>query len=255
MIEPPNLNPYHLELVDYKIVKLREKLPLHSSSMFEYLIGSNGIFVRAVRPGLEVIIPVELFTASIRGLERIEPLVRLTTGRIPQQILIQMWKESCIAALAEPPLEIVFHIHHIQEQWQLVIPEQTQSYEKCRVIEYGLDSSYINATVEVHSHNRMAAFFSGADDADEGGFRIFAVLGKVTESSAEIICRVGVYRQFWHVPADWIFELPSFIADVTNTGEKDDSISKFYSSSVAPSLLDDPLELPTTFGELPDVQL
>ncbi|MCL1472059.1 hypothetical protein [Argonema antarcticum] len=243
MIELANLNPYNLELVDYKIIKLGNNLPPHSSSMFEYLIGSNGIFARAVRPGLEVIIPVELFTASIRGLEPIEPLVRLTPGRIPQQILIQMWKESCIAALAEPPLEITFHIHHVQEQWQLVIPEQTQSSGQCRATEYGLDSSYINATVEVHSHNRMAAFFSGADDADEGGFRIFAVLGKVTESSAEIICRVGVYRQFWHVPADWIFELPSFIVDVTVGGEKDDLISNFYSCSVAPSLLDDPIEL------------
>ncbi len=243
MIEPRKQNHYNLEFVDYKIVKLGDNLPFHSSSMFEYLIGSNGIFVRAVRLGLEVIIPVEIFTASIRGLEPIEPLVRLTPGRIPQQILIQMWKESCIAALAEPPLEITFHIHQEQGQWRLVIPEQTQSSAKCRAIEYGLDSSYINATVEVHSHNRMAAFFSGADDADEGGFRIFAVLGKVTESSAEIICRVGVYRQFWHIPADWIFELPSFIADVTGDRKKDDSISKFYSSSVAPSLLDDPIEL------------
>jgi len=236
---------YHQELVDYKFVKVGENLPSHSSSMFEYLIGSNGIFVRAVRPGLEVIIPVSLFTASIRGLEQIEPFVRLTPGRIPQQILIQMWKESCIAALAEPPLEIVFHVQHFLEQWQLIIPEQMQSSGKCRAIEYGLDSSYINATVEVHSHNRMGAFFSGADDADEGGFRIFAVLGKVTESSAQIICRVGVYRQFWHVPADWIFELPSFIVDVT----KDYSVYKFYSSSVAPRLLDDPI------GDLTDVQL
>jgi PRTRC genetic system protein A len=243
MIEPPKLTPYNLEFVEYKIVKLGDNLPFHSSSMFEYLIGSNGIFVRAVRLGLEVIIPVEIFTASIRGLELIEPLVRLTPGRIPQQILIQMWKESCIAALAEPPLEITFHLHQVQGQWRLVIPEQTQSSAKCRAIEYGLDSSYINATVEVHSHNRMAAFFSGADDADEGGFRIFVVLGRVTESSAEIICRVGVYRQFWHVPADWIFELPSFIVDVTVGGEKDDLIDKFYSSSVAPSLLDGPIAL------------
>ena len=253
MSEPPNLNSCTLELVDYKIVKIGEKLPPHSSSMFEYLLGSNGIFARAVRPGLEVIIPVELFTASIRRLKPIEPLVRLTPGRITQQIFIQMWKESCIAALAEPPLEITFHIHHVQEQWQLAIPEQTQSSDKCRAAEYGLNSSYINATVEVHSHNRMAAFFSGADDADEGGFCIFAVLGKVTESSAEIICRVGVYRQFWHIPAAWIFELPSFVTDITSSGEKDDSISKFYSSSVAPPLLDDPLELQTTSGELPNV--
>jgi len=243
MIELPKLNPYNLELVEYKIVKIGDNLPFHSSSMFEYLMGSNGIFVRAVRLGLEVIIPVEIFTASIRGLEPIEPLVRLTPGRIPQQVLIQMWKESCIAALAEPPLEITFHIHQEQGQWRLEIPEQTQSSAKCRAIEYGLYSSYINATVEVHSHNRMAAFFSGADDADEGGFRIFVVLGRVTESSAEIICRVGVYRQFWHVPADWIFELPSFIVDVTVGGKKDDWIHKFYSCSVAPSLLDDPIEL------------
>jgi PRTRC genetic system protein A len=240
---------YRQELVDYKLVKFGENLPSHSSSIFEYLIGSNGIFVRAIRPGLEVVIPMQLFTASIRGLERIEPFVRLTPGRIPQQILIQMWKESCIAALAEPPLEIVFHVQHFLEQWQLIIPEQMQSSGKCRAIEYGLDSSYINAIVEVHSHNRMGAFFSGADDADEGGFRIFAVLGKVTESSAQIICRVGVYRQFWHVPADWIFELPSFIVDVTKDEEKGNSVSKFYSSSVAPCLLDDPI------GDLTDVQL
>src|SRR4028118_1315852 len=115
MIEPPKQNHYNLEFVEYKIVKLGDNLPFHSSSMFEYLIGSNGIFVRAVRLGLEVIIPVEIFTASIRGLEPIEPLVRLTPGRISQQVLIQMWKESCIAALAEPPLEITFHIIH-QEQ-------------------------------------------------------------------------------------------------------------------------------------------
>ena len=100
MIELPKLNQYNLEFVEYKIVKIGDNLPFHSSSMFEYLIGSNGIFVRAVRLGLEVIIPVEIFTASIRGLAPIEPLVRLTPGRISQQVLIQMWKESCIAALA-----------------------------------------------------------------------------------------------------------------------------------------------------------
>ena len=131
MSEPPNLNSCPLELVDYKIVKIGEKLPPHSSSMFEYLLGSNGIFARAVRPGLQVVIPVEFFTTSIRGLEPIGPLIRLTSGRIPQQIFIQMWKESCIAALAEPPLKIAFHIHHVQEQWQLVIPEQMQSSDKC----------------------------------------------------------------------------------------------------------------------------
>ncbi|MEZ2279333.1 MAG: hypothetical protein ACBR12_20725 [Microcoleus sp.] len=54
---------------------------------------------------------------------------------------------------------------------------------------------------------------------------------------------MGVYRQFWHIPADWIFELPSFIVDVTVGGEKNYLIDKFYSSSVAPSLLDDSLEL------------
>lgn len=242
MIEPQNLNPNTLDLVDYKIVKLGEALPPHSSSMFEYLIGNNGIFVRAIRAGLEVIIPVEIFTQSIRGLEPIKPKLSLTPGRIPQPILMQMWKESCIAALAEPPLELTFHIHYNSEQWQLVIPEQIQSSSQCKATEYGLESSYINATIEVHSHHRMAAFFSSADDADEGGFRIFAVLGRVTEASAEIICRVGVYRQFWHVPAAWVFELPSFITDVTEE-EKEGSICKFYSNSVAPPLFDKPMEL------------
>mgnify|MGYP000858271742 CR=1 FL=1 len=58
----------------------------------------------------------------------------------------------------------------------------------------------------------LAAKFSGTDDADEVGFRLYAVIGRLPDKS-EIRLRVGVYGQFWEVPASWVMELPEGLRD------------------------------------------
>ncbi len=74
--------------------------------------------------------------------------------------------------------------------------------------ESGPGSSYAGALIEVHSHHGMPAFWSGTDDADEQGFRLYAVLGDIFRRPT-LRVRVGIYGQFYELPAGTIFGLPA----------------------------------------------
>ena len=54
---------------------------------------------------------------------------------------------------------------------------------------------------EFHSHGRSRAFFSKTDDADEQGFRIYGVAGRLDTDRPELSLRVGIYGHF--APVEW----------------------------------------------------
>lgn len=215
------------DLIGYKFV---QQLPLstHSSTGLEYLIGSNGIFARAIRPGLDVLMPVA-HTQPIKGLATLTPFATIAP-KVPEALLIEMWRRSCQAcANPDHPLEILFHLLWVEGDWQLVVPEQEQSRLHCRPIRIDGDSSAVQAVIEVHSHHQMSAHFSPTDDADEcHGFRIYGVFGKVRSIRPEMQFRVGLFGHFWQVPATSIFELSAdvFVDDLTNRREDYDPISQ-----------------------------
>ncbi|NJR76659.1 MAG: hypothetical protein HC773_30130 [Scytonema sp. CRU_2_7] len=51
------MNPLLEGIIGYKIVT-SSSLPTHTSSGLEYLYAGNGIFARAIRPGIEVLMPI-----------------------------------------------------------------------------------------------------------------------------------------------------------------------------------------------------
>lgn len=63
-----------------------------------------------------------------------------------------------------------------------------------------------NTVVDIHSHGMMDAFFSETDNADEQGFRIFCVVGKLDQPVPEAKLRVGVYGYLWPVRWEDAFE-------------------------------------------------
>jgi PRTRC genetic system protein A len=214
------------DLIGYKFVQ-QLPLPTHTSTGLEYLIGGNGIFARAIRPGLEVLIPIA-HTQPIKGLAILTPCV-VIAPKVPEALLIEMWRRSC-QACADPnnPLEILFHLLWVEGDWQLVVPEQEQGAVHCRPIHTDRASSAVQAVIEVHSHHQMSAHFSLTDDADEcHGFRIYGVFGKVRSIRPEMQFRVGLFGHFWQVPATSIFELSAdvFVDDVTNRREDYECIS------------------------------
>jgi PRTRC genetic system protein A len=95
-----------------------------------------------------------------------------------------------------------------RRMWRLAIPEQERSATSCKPIGAAVapGGSYEKAVIEVHSHHSMSAFFSSTDDKDEQGFRIYGVLGTIFDRPT-LRLRIGVYGQFWEVPAEDFFEL------------------------------------------------
>ncbi|WP_044208362.1 Mov34/MPN/PAD-1 family protein [Coleofasciculus chthonoplastes] len=191
-------------LVQY-LTAQSDKLPPIHAQMVEYVIAGNGVFKRGKRVGLEVMIPMA--ECPIVGLAPIQPYFHLDYPKVPEQLFTEMLVRSQEAY----PNEILFYLYGLNGQWQLDIPAQTATPTSVQPV---LGASYHNTLIEVHSHPTLSADFSSTDDADETGFRIFGVLGTLF-SQPTFRLRVGLYGDFWHIPAHWIFQMPQLILDRT----------------------------------------
>jgi PRTRC genetic system protein A len=194
-----------LKLVQHLIVQDDGKLPDIPDCLYAYIMAGNGVFLHAKRDDLEVLIPVS--GATIAGLPPLEPFVDMP--HVPAALMhhvLQASKENL-------PNEILFWFNFDRDRqvWDLDAPLQF-----CRPASvFPMDKADplgTRALIDLHSHAVMDPFFSPTDNKDEQGFRIFAVIGKVNENP-EIRVRVGVYGNYWNIPADLVFDLPEEIRD------------------------------------------
>ena len=99
----------------------------------------------------------------------------------------------------DPDTERLFAVRWDGAAYRLVVPPQAGSetslaYEPPAVV-----------VAEVHSHGRARAFFSATDDADEQGFRIYGVAGRLGTPLPELRLRLGVYGHFAPVTLVQVF--------------------------------------------------
>jgi PRTRC genetic system protein A len=205
---------------DYRLLnKPQTEMPqIKVGKMYEYVLAADGVYLHAKREGLEVFLPVMeplRYGAEVRGLLPATPFVKMDYPKVPHSLVEQML-ESAIASADDRgrPLEVLFHLIWTGRPpgypgWKLVLPEQKRHYASVNPIGSSLapGGSYELAFIECHSHHHMNAFFSGTDDRDEQGFRIYAVLGKIYDHP-QLRVRVGVFGQHFQIPATEIFELP-----------------------------------------------
>lgn len=161
-------------------------------SFYDYLLCGNGVFVEAEGPLLAARVPVA--EAEIRGLEATEPKVVLRHGLIPGYF----FDLALDAMLGSPERE--FYIAVIWEDgfYRLRVPEQERHGA-------GVKYERLDHTVlDLHSHGSMRAFFSLTDDRDEGGLRLYAVVGKLRERP-QVRLRVGVYGYHMEIPWSQVF--------------------------------------------------
>ena len=196
--------------VDYLFAHSPELPPLPDGVLYQYVVGQNGVFVRAERPGLSALIWSSAFYEPLRGLALVKPYVRLV-----EPVYASLLEDMLEWSRRAEPNEILFYLKYQQlafvRPWQMVVPNQVGSLAGV----YPLDPfnpSAKDALVEVHSHVHMDAFFSNTDDRDETGFRLYAVLGRIFDRPV-INVRIGIYGHFWNIPVDWVFELPSGVLD------------------------------------------
>src|ERR671922_2214730 len=193
------------KLVHHLIVQDDGRLPPIPDCLYAYIMAGNGVFLYAKRDDLEVLIPIS--RANIIGLPPLEPFVNIP--RVPailMQHILQASKENL-------PNEIVFwfNFNSDQQVWSVDTPLQICRPASVFPIDKN-DPLGIKALIDLHSHALLDPFFSRTDNKDELSFRIFAVIGKVNEKP-EIRVRVGVYGNYWDIPASMIFELPDEIWD------------------------------------------
>ena len=205
--------------VNYLIAKPGQALPPLESAgdtgrLYEYVMTARGLMLRGKRDRIEVVMP---WTGPVRGLREVEPHLRIDAPPVPAEIVHQIFEQSKTArGPCGEVIEALFNLCRGPEggRWELIKPEQTARTGSVRPDRSGSGSSYRRALIEVHSHHDLpiGARFSGTDDSEENGFRIYAVVGHVS-TKPEIRVRVGMFGQFWETPAGLVFELPPYVTD------------------------------------------
>lgn len=188
------------------------KLPsLPDGILYQYVVASNGVFVRAARPGLSVMRRLPSLYEPIRGLASVDSYFKLDYPLVPQNGVIEILKRS----LSASPQEILFYLappHVPTWPWAMIVPRQVRSAGSARPVDP--DNPFRQAAlIELHSHHSMDAHFSPTDDHDETGFRIYAVVGNINTAHPHISVRLGVYGHFFEIDAGQVFDLPYFVKD------------------------------------------
>lgn len=201
-------------MLDYLIYRGGELPPLNSA--LRYILAGNGLLLQAHRQHIKAL--VLLATYPVKGLPPLEPYLTTTLPKVSQALMSQML-ETARNQQDETghPLEIVFHFLLEEGEWQLIIPEQEQSYTHCRPVNSG-EASYRQAVLEIHSHHHFPAYFSETDDQDEQGvFRFLGVVGHFLDKP-RLRLRLGIYGHFISLPAELLLALPEEV-ECALTGE------------------------------------
>ena len=170
-----------------------EKGPEGEPGLFyDYILARNGLFIRARSPFLQA--DVHIAEAPVRGLLPLEENVELTKGKIPRHI----YHLALSVLLASRELEQYLAVTW-EGEYHLRVPLQEGSGG-------GVKYERLHDTVlDIHSHGTMRAFFSGTDNEDEQGLRLYMVVGRLDTLIPEIEMRVGVYGYFGTVQFEEVF--------------------------------------------------
>jgi len=185
-------------LITY-IIHHQTPLPANDALAYQYIMAGNGVFLRAENRFVSAIVPVA--RCQIRGLAPLERQINLKIPRLTEQLLAVVVDDACqTRALNGRLQEALYHVHHTGRTACVVKPRQETSAAHVASFSGG-DPDIM---LDLHSHGNTPAFWSTTDDADEVGFRFYAVIGQLGEAP-EILLRLGVYGCFLSLPVTVLF--------------------------------------------------
>lgn len=149
---------------------------------YNYILGSNGLFIEAENPLIAARIPVA--ECEVRGLAPVDTKISLTYGSIPQRF----FDLALDTFLADPDKErYVAVIGSAGYHFNVPVQDRSEGGVKYEASE--------SVVMDIHSHAHMGAFFSGTDDNDETGLKLYVVVGKLNAAPV-VKLRIGVYGYF-----------------------------------------------------------
>ena len=130
--------------------------------------------------------------------------------RIPLKLTMQVlaFFRHYISGSSES--EALLNIYWDKEKQEFIsdAPEQvvTEVSVEGRISEKYMCDRYIHY-MDIHSHNRMGAFFSAIDDQDERATRLYTVVGRMDSPVPEIRTRISNGGKFLDIDPAEVFEL------------------------------------------------
>lgn len=155
--------------------------------VYAYVLAGNGVWKLGTSPLLWALVPV--VRCRVAGLPPLTVQVR-SRVRVPGSVLGAVLADARrVAADAREAMYLVA-VREEQGRWRVRVerPHQEGTASQVRY-HYAADGWQV--VCDLHSHHGMRAFFSATDDADEGGLRLYGVVGHVLDAP-EVRLRVGV---------------------------------------------------------------
>jgi len=178
-------------LVGYVVA--RSGVPPRQGLAYDYILAGDGLYITAENRHLRARVPVA--TATVHGLPPLYPSFALRGGRLPWTI----WDAIVAAIRCQPDRELLLAVVVRASTYRLVRPPQIGAPHRV------IYRPPADAVLEIHSHRHHPARFSPTDDADEQGFRVYGVVGRLDADEPEVALRVGVYGHFLPLPWETIF--------------------------------------------------
>lgn len=192
--------------VGYQFARPNEAVS-RRGAWWDYIVTQDEVYLLAARDGLSVCLPWSWHTRPLRGLAAdLEPFVHLACGRIPASDLerLRMDAQTPLGAQFREALYYLVLNQSGGRTW--LKPPQRQLCGHVEPLQQLAE--YADAVLELHTHPPGCRDFSGGDDADEHGFRVYCILEGVDGVAPTLVCRVSVFGQHCPIPAAWVFELP-----------------------------------------------
>lgn len=193
---------------------------------YDYVLASNGLFIEAEGPLFAARVPVSL--VEVRGLAPLEPKMVLRYGKVPKYL----W-DLALSTLFTTPDKEKYAAVTFSGGYHVTVPEQAAVKEQVGQGAAGghgsgMAVSYLNpdkVLLDMHSHPKMRADFSGQDNRDETGLKLYAVVGLMGDyapvppdadydtemgylmnNTPAVSLRVGVYGYFNPIAWKDVFE-------------------------------------------------
>jgi len=198
--------------VNYIVYHEGESLPpIARDCLYEYVFARNGVFVRSEREGLHATIPVcDSQEMTLNGLAELKPEIRIS-----RRVRLQITEYALSTCMYAMPNECLLWLGFSNNEYAVTIPDQVAGTMFVHPA-HPYQSEGAEALIDIHSHDCMIPIFSTTDDRDETGFRIFAVVG-LLDTRPSILVRVGIFGHFQIVPAESVFEMPTWLSDYSKT--------------------------------------
>ena len=179
------------------------RLPPMNALAYEYIMASNGIFLRAENRFVKVLIPiVPVKAGTVRGLHPLAASIKLKMPSMPVSLLSDLLVDARQMRNSSGHLnEVLYRFHYDGQKVRINRPKQDTSITSVKTMGDGGS----DVILELHSHGNMSEVGSGTDNRDEQGFRFYGVIGRLDSNIPQLRLRLGVYGYHYPITQDLLF--------------------------------------------------